>query len=475
MVHKINIGLFGIGLETYWAQFDGLKDRLLGYQKIIADNIARHNVNVIDCGLVDNPIAAQDAAAKLHREDVQLVFLYVSTYALSATVLPVVQKINVPVIVLNLQPAAAIDYAKFNALGDRVKMTGDWLANCQACSVPEIANVLLRAGIGFHQITGVLQNDKTAWTEISDWIEAARTAETMRNNRVGLLGHYYSGMLDIYSDLTNHSKQFGNHFEFLEMAQLQHFREKALPEAVDKKVLQIREHFDVQPDCAELEIRRAAQTAVALDTIAAEHQLGSLAYFGNGTGDETYVDLIGSVIVGNSMLTANGVPVAGEYEIKNVQAMKILDSFGAGGSFTEFYALDFNDDVILMGHDGPGHIKIAEGKTKLKPLKVYHGKTGHGLSVEMSVKSGPITLLSVIDAPDGVLRLLIAEGEAVPGQILEIGNTNSRYRFSLGVRRFIDAWCSYGPAHHCAVGVGHLADKLEKFAALIGMKAIRVC
>ncbi|MDR2706068.1 MAG: hypothetical protein LBC02_09850 [Planctomycetaceae bacterium] len=469
---KIKIGLFGIGLETYWSQFEGLRERLLGYQQHIADHISHLNAEVIDVGLVDNPVTAQQAADRLKREDVQLVFLYVSTYALSSTVLPVVQKIKVPVIVLNLQPTAAIDYVTFNALQDRVKMTGEWLAHCQACSVPEIANVLLRSGIDFHQVTGILRDDPIAWQEISDWVEAARVAEIMRKNRVGLLGHYYGGMLDIYSDLTNHSKQFGCHFELIEMAELRHLRERAEPSAVDQKITKIREHFDVQADCDETEIRRAAQTAVALDQLVEQHQLGSFAYFSNGTGDDVYVDLIGSVIVGNSLLTASGVPVAGEYEVKNVQAMKILDSFGVGGSFTEFYALDFNDDVVLMGHDGPGHIKIAEGKTKLKPLKVYHGKTGHGLSVEMSVKSGAVTLLSVIDAPDGVLRLLIAEGESVPGPILEIGNTNSRYRFSLGVRKFIDSWCSYGPAHHCAVGVGHVAEKLKKFASLLGMEAI---
>jgi L-arabinose isomerase len=469
---KIKIGLFGIGLETYWSQFEGLRERLLGYQHLIADNISHFDVEVVDVGLVDNPATAQLAADRLKREDVQLVFLYVSTYALSSTVLPVVQKIKVPVIVLNLQPTAAIDYATFNASQDRVKMTGEWLAHCQACSVPEIANVLLRSGIDFHQVTGILHDDPIAWREIGDWVEAARVAEIMRKNRVGLLGHYYGGMLDIYSDLTNHSKQFGCHFELIEMAELRYWREKTEPSAVDQKVAQIHEHFDVQADCDATEIRRAAQTAVALDRLVEQHQLGSLAYFSNGTGDDVYVDLIGSVIVGNSLLTASGVPVAGEYEVKNVQAMKILDSFGVGGSFTEFYALDFNDDVVLMGHDGPGHIKIAEGKTKLKPLKVYHGKTGYGLSVEMSVQSGAVTLLSVIDAPDGVLRLLIAEGETVPGPILEIGNTNSRYRFSLGVRKFIDTWCSYGPAHHCAVGVGHVAEKLQKFADLLGMEAI---
>jgi L-arabinose isomerase len=341
--------------------------------------------------------------------------------------------------------------------------------------VPEIANVLLRSGIAFHQVTGVLSDDVKAWSEIEDWVAATRVAETMRNNRVGLLGHYYSGMLDIYSDLTSHSARFGNHFEILEMNELKALRETVTDTEIASKVEQIHEHFDVQTDCSTDEIRRAARTSVALDKLVAHHSLGSLAYFFSGTGDDAYVDIIASVIVGNSLLTAGGVPVAGEYEVKNVQAMKILDSFGVGGSFTEFYAMDFNDEVILMGHDGPGHIKIANGKTKLKPLKVFHGKVGHGLSVEMSVRTGDVTLLSVIDAPDGELRLLIAEGEAVAGEILEIGNTNSRYRFPIDIRTFVNKWCSYGPAHHCAIGVGHVAGKLEKLAELIGMEAVKVC
>ena len=128
-----------------------------------------------------------------------------------------------------------------------------------------------------------------------------------------------------------------------------------------------------------------------------------------------------------------------------------------------------------MGHDGPGHIAIAQGKTKVRPLDVYHGKVGSGLSVEMSVKHGPVTLLSVVQTAEGKLKLLVAEAESVSGPILEIGNTNSRYRFGIGARRFVNEWNAHGPAHHCAVGVGHIADKIKKLGLLLGMETVCVC
>ena len=214
--------------------------------------------------------------------------------------------------------------------------------------------------------------------------------------------------------------------------------------------------FDVQDDCSPAELERAARTSVALDQLVDKYDLGSLAYYHKGTGNATNEDTMSSIILGTSMLTGSGVPVAGEYEIKNAQAMKILDSFGVGGSFTEYYAMDYTADVVLMGHDGPGHIQIANGKTKVRPLQVYHGKVGAGLSVEMSVQTGPVTLLSVVETGNGKLMLLVAEGESVAGPILEIGNTNSRYKFPLGARGFVNAWNQHGPAHHCAVGIGHM-------------------
>jgi len=472
---NVKIGLFGIGLDTYWSQFAGLEARLRGYVEIVAGRLARPGVEIVNLGLIDNPEKALQVGHDFRAADVDLIFLHVTTYALSSTVLPVVRRAKVPVIILNLQPAAALDYATFNRMGDRTAMTGEWLAHCGACPVPEIANVFNRCGIAFHQVTGMLHEDPAAWSEIDAWIDAARVAHVMEHNRLGVMGHYYNGMLDIYSDLTQQCAHFGGHIEIVEVDELAALRREVSETQIAARIAEFRSAFDVQPDCSEPELARAARTSMALDRLVAEHRLGSLAYYYMGTGNVDNEDAISSIILGNSLLTARGVPVAGELEIKNAQAMKIMDSFGVGGSFTEYYAMDYTDDVVLMGHDGPGHLAIAEGKTKVRPLSVYHGKVGRGLSVEMSVKHGPVTLLSVVQTRDGKLKLLAAEGESVPGPILEIGNTNSRYRFPIGARRFVNEWNSHGPAHHCAVGVGHIMPKLQKLAALLGLECVRVC
>jgi len=471
----LKIGVFGIGLDTYWPQFAGLRDRLEGYLKEVEKKLSAISSGVINAGLVDNTDKAFEAGLKFRREDVDVLFLYVTTYALSSTVLPVVQRCRVPVIILNLAPGAAIDYASFNSLGDRTKMTGEWLAYCSPCPVPEMANVFKRTGIKFHQVTGMLHDDPECWKEITEWVEAAKVARIMAFNRMGCMGHYYSGMLDIYSDLTRHYACFGGHIELLEVEELVAFRKTVTAIETRQRVELFYERFDVQPDCAKEDLENAAITSVALDKLIAQYKLGSLAYYYKGTGNAENENAIASIILGNSLLTDRGIPVAGEYEIKNVQAMKIMDSFGSGGSFTEYYAMDFKDDLVLMGHDGPGHIAIAEGKTKVKPLAVYHGKVGSGLSVEMSVKHGPVTLLSVVEQPDGSLMLLIAEGLSVEGPVLQIGNTNSRYKFSIGARKFVNSWNSHGPAHHCAVGVGHISSKIEKLGALLSMDVVKVC
>jgi L-arabinose isomerase len=470
---KTKIGLFGIGLDTYWAQFDGLLDNLKGYQEQIKTRIAGFGVEVIDAGMVDSPVRAREAADFLKSQDVEIVFLYVSTYALSSTVLPVAQKLKVPVVILNLQPVANLDYEAFNKLGDRGKMTGVWLEHCQACSVPEIASVFNRSGIQHDFVTGYLQ-DEEAWREIEAWTESARVAAAIRNNRLGILGHYYGGMLDVYTDLTKQSAVFGTHIEMLEMCELKKYRDEVTDAEVQVKIQEFNAAFDVAPECEPAEIERAACTSLALDMLVKNRNLGSMAYYYEGESGNDYENIVTSVIAGNTLLTGKNIPIAGECEVKNAQAMKIMAEFGAGGSFSEFYLMDFKDDVVMLGHDGPAHSAIAEGRVKLVPLSIYHGKPGKGLSIQMTVKHGPVTLLSVVEGKDGIF-LLVAEGESVAGPVLEIGNTNSRYRFSIGAKRFMNEWSKQGPAHHCAIGVGHIANKIEKLGKILNIEVIQIC
>jgi L-arabinose isomerase len=436
---ELRVGLCGVGLDAYWPQFAGLRERLDAYLAHVAGLVAQTGAVVEILGLVDTPEKGREAGHACRRADIDLLIIHVTTYALSSTVLPIVQRAQVSVLVLSLQPEAAIDYEAFNQLPDRTAMTGEWLAFCSACSVPEIANVLRRAQIPFHQVTGVI-GDKETCNEISEWVHAARVRKALQINRLGLMGHYYGGMLDIATDLTQVSITFGCHVEHIEVDELSALRTTVNSSEIADRIADFKDQLDIQPDCTEEELARAARTSVALDRLAELHDLHSLAY-----------------------------------EVKNVLAMKILDELGAGGSFTEYYALDLNLDHVLMGHDGPGHIAIAESKTRVRPLTVYHGKVGKGLSVEMTVKHGPVTLLSVVDDAESGFKLLVAEGECVPGPVLRIGNTNSHYRFALGAKAFVEAWNVEGPAHHCAVGIGQQASKLKKLGALLQIPVVQVC
>lgn len=471
----LRIGLMGLGLDTYWQQFEGLEERLRGYLRVLQEKIENGRRKVINLGLVDTAWKAVAAGHDCRKQDIDILLIYVTTYALSSTVLPVILRAKVPVVLLNLVPEAAIDYARVNRMSDRSAMTAEWLAHCAACPVPEIANVLRRLEIPFQQVTGMLENDSRCWADLEGWLKAADVVKKLSHSRMGLMGHYYSGMLDIATDLAQVSGRFGTHVEMLEVDQLSALRREVTREQARAKVQEFRRFFAIDEECAPDELERSALTAVALEQLVRNNALDMLAYYYRGSGIAENEDAISSIILGASMLTGSGVPVAGEYEVKNVLAMKIMDELGAGGSFSEYYAMDFIDDLVLMGHDGPGHTRIAQDKIRVRPLGVYHGKVGRGLSVEMAVQHGPVTLLSVAEDKHKGFMLLAAEGESVAGPILEIGNTNSRYRFSIGARGFSEAWNAQGPAHHCAIGVGHLGAQLKKIAELMNLGFHQVC
>jgi L-arabinose isomerase len=459
------VGVFGIGLEAYWAQFPGLRERLEGYQRHVEEWIGRW-AKVVSSGLVDTAPKAQDVGKRFAEERVSLIFCYVGTYATSSQVLPAVQGAKVPVVVLNLQPVAALDYENTD--------TGEWLANCSACCVPEISNAFERAGVDFNVVSGMLYDDEAAWREIGEWCQAANAVRTLHGGRFGFLGHTYPGMLDMYSDFTMHHAQLGLHVEVLEMDDLRDRVDRVTEEAVAAKLEETRATFEVDESVKQDDLDWAARVAAGLDDLVEDFDLDALAYYYRGTSESVYERLGAGLILGNSLLTARGIPASGEGDLKNAVGMKVMDSLGVGGSYTEFYAMDFNENFVLMGHDGPGHISISDRKPVLRGLGLYHGKAGFGVSVEFSVKTGPVTIFGVTQTRDGRLKMLAAEGESLPGPILRIGNTNSRLRFSLPPAAFMNAWCEQGPTHHCALGVGHTGGTLMKVCRLLDLEFVEV-
>jgi L-arabinose isomerase len=482
------VGLFGIGLAAYWPQFKGLKRRLEGYQQIVSRHLDGF-CEVVDAGLVDSAPAAVAAGALFAREGVELTICYVGTYATSSQVLPAVQKAGAPVLILNLQPASALDYPKTD--------TGEWLANCSSCCVPEIACAFARSRIDFHVVTGVLgvegghfreappshPDSQRAWREIIDWVRAASVVSRLKRSRIGFLGHTYPGMLDMYSDFTQHTAQLGTHIEVLEMCDLAQRLPKVSERAVVKKRRETLSIFETSQNSPSDPLARApkpeqmewaCRVAVALDRLVADFDLHGLAYYYGGLDGNEYQRLGAGLILGCSLLTARGIPASGEGDLKNCQAMKILDLLGCGGSYTEFYAMDFDQDFLLMGHDGPFHLGITEGKPILRGLGLYHGKRGYGVSVEAHVKLGPVTLLALTQTADGLLKLLASEGQSTPGATLQIGNTNSRIKFKCGMTNFVNRWCSEGPTHHCALGVGHVLPVVRRIASLLKLPYVEV-
>lgn len=479
-VTPARIGVFGVGLAAYWNQFAGLKERLEGYQKVIEQNLEKSGCTIISAGLVDDAVVARQAGDLFMRENVDLILCYVGTYATASQVVPAVQHAKRPVLVLNLQPVATLDWDSID--------TGEWLANCCACAVPEISNSFTRCDIQFNVVTGILKEEDgpagaQAWKQIREWVTAAQVVRNLHYGRMGFLGHTYPGMLDMYSDFTMISGQTGLHIEILEMDDLQQRVEAVTQGQVENTVALVRQLFEVSKDSPSdpiakapqpEELEWAARVANGLDRLRQDFDLQALTYYYRGLAGNDNERLQSGIILGNTLLTARGVPCAGEGDTKNALAMFIMDRLGAGGSFTEIYGMDFKDELVLMGHDGPFHLQISRGKPALRGLGLYHGKRGKGVSVEATVKNGPITILAVTQTVKGKLMLIYSEGECVTGPVIHIGNTNSRLKFNSGTVDWMDRWCMAGPTHHCAMGVGHQGGKIEKLGRLLNLEVVRV-
>lgn len=469
------IGVFGVGHAVYWNQFPGLYEKLLEYHEDFKKTVAENGVEIIDYGMVDSNEKSYQTLRKIKGDCVDLLFCNMLTYATSSVFAPVMRDADCPVVLTALQPLNHMDYGKAN--------TRQQLENDCICSVPEFTGVAVRLGKKVADvIIGTLYNDGKAKSEIAEWCDIAKVLHGLRGARFGLMGHVLEAMYDMHADPTAVSAAFGVHVPLFEVDDVIKTVSEVTEEETEEKRKLILKEFDTpEPESdpiteklTDSDLYKASKTAAALEKFTAENNLSGLAYYYNGLPDSLHRDVVSSFIVGNSILNAEGIPMCGEYDIKTCIAMFIMDRLNMGGSFAEFHPFDFDENFIFVGHDGPHHIAVAEGRPVLRSLKKYHGKPGSGASVEFKLKEGPITILGITQTYNGKFKFVIGEGESKKGAIPPTGNTNTRGCFMPDCRDFIKRWVMEGPTHHYALGVGHRAETIKKIADVLGIESVIV-
>jgi L-arabinose isomerase len=221
-------------------------------------------------------------------------------------------------------------------------------------------------------------------------------------------------------------------------------------------------------------MRESAKIAVAFDEIVKKYAIDGMGFYWWGQS-EKLIELRSQSALAASRLTAMGIPTVTEGDVKAAMAMKILNLLGGGGMFLEFFSQDFDENFIMMGHDGPSNVDLAVGKPKLQNLTVHHGKIGEGLGIDFDMKQGPITILNLTQVgTEKTFKLIYTVAEIVPGDILNIGNPNCRIRMQKPIPEFYNDWCINGPGHHSALGLGDLSKEIEVFAQAMDFECVRV-
>lgn len=467
--------VFAVGHDTYWKQFEGLYEKLMKYHLDLCDKIEKYDVELIDIGMIDSNEKAYAAVPKILAKNPDVIFCNMVTYATSSVFAPIIKEVQKPMVLTALQPMQALDYNKASTFMQ--------LENDNICSVPEFTGVAKRLNRKIEDvIIGCLYDDVEADKQIELWCDIAKVLHALNGARIGLMGHTMEAMYDMHTDPTAISATFGLHVPLLELDDAIEFYDAVTEEEILEKMKVIDAEFDMpEPKSDSITSKltaedkyQAAKSAVALERLVEKYNLTGLAYYYEGRPDSVHRQLASNFIVGNSILNAQGIPMCGEYDIKTCIAMLIMDRLDIGGSFAEFHPFDFKEDFILVGHDGPHHLKIAEGRPVLRSLKKYHGKPGSGAAVEFKIKEGPITMLGITQTENGRFKFVIGEGISKKGSIPPTGNTNTRAFFEPSTKEYIKKWVMECPTHHYALGIGHHADTIAKIADVLGIEWVIV-
>ncbi len=472
-IKKPRVGIVSLGHKIYWPQFEGLYEELSRKAGKFAAYFK--NSEIVDGGFADDVDSAFRAVKSLKAQDVDALFLIMTTYVTSAVAAPFAMYLDVPQILVGIQPLRHLDYSHTT--------TYMQLCNDDICAMPEVAGVYARLGkkapyflVATESETGKIEE------KVRLWERALLAAAAFKYAKLGYLGHTYEGMYDMHTDPTAFTRTFGAHVQMLEMCELREYVNGADDLRIKEKIEEMKRIFDIKEPSADpltdyvhdSDLEWSARTAVALDDLVEKNGLTGLAYYYKGENGNEYERIASNLIIGNTLLTSAGIPLAGEADVKTCAAMLIMNRVGGGGSFAELHPFDVDDNIILIGHDGPHNINISDKKPVLRKLKKFHGKSGSGISVEFNIKSGPITLLSCSVAESGRLKMILGKGESIPGDIPQTGNTNTRCRFKCGAEEFVERWCAEGPTHHLALGTGDKTAEIELFCSIMGIELHKV-
>ena len=467
MSRKAKIAIVPLGHYIYFEQFDKLREELVAKASDFA-SFFDDTSEIIISQYVDKVDTAFEVVCDLKKQDIDGIFLLLTTYLPSALAAPFAYYMDVPQILVGIQPLQHLDYEKCT--------TYMQLANDDICAMPEIAGVYSRLGREMPPcIVASSAQSEFIKREVNIWQRAINAKSAFKYSIFGYLGHTYEGMYDMNTDPTAFTRTFGAHVRMLEMCELAKIASMISDDEIARKVQKIKSIFSIQDPSidpltdyvCEKDLYLSAKMACALEQLVSINNLSALAYFYKGENDNEYERMSAALIIGNTLLTSAGIPLAGEADLKTAAAMMIMSKIGGGGSFAELHPFDISDDCVLVGHDGPHNISISEGKPVLRKLKKYHGKSGSGIGVEFSLKAGPVTLLSINVGSNGLLHMVAATGISEAGRIPQTGNTNTRVKFAIPVTEFIRKWCEAGPTHHLALGVGNLLPEIKAFARIM--------
>lgn len=467
------VGILGVGHHTYWNQFDGLLEEIRNKLSAFETIVRQQDVEVFNLGISDCAETAYRVVPAIRSANLDLLFIDMLTYATSSSIAAVFREIDIPMVLIALQPMKAMDYDKAS--------TYMQLLNDDICAIPEFNSVALRFGRKIPPaIIGTLYDDGPAREEIGNFCRIAKVLNSLKTARIGQMGHVLEAMLDMHTDPALLTATFGCHIVQTEPEDvLRHYRqaESAEIELYRERIVGFFDFPDPGSDpiteklTAE-DLETASRVGVALEHFIHDKKLDGLAYYYEGEPGSELRKVVTNFIVGNSLLTAGGFPMCGELDLKTCIAMMIMDRLEMGGSFAEFHPVDFIEGFVLVGHDGPHHINIAEGRPVLRSLKKYHGKPGKGASVEFKIREGPVTMLGITQKSDGKFKFVIAEGESKHGPIPPTGNTNTRGFFLPDVKTFLKRWFAEGPTHHFALGIGHKAEIIRTIGEFLDIETV---